>query len=102
MEKIVRNYLEIKSLNELKEKKKGEKRIFGHKKGVKAVRKLVEEASKLKVSFLTLYAFSTENWDRPENEISTLMNLIVMSLDKELNTIIKNKIQLRTIGDIDK
>ncbi len=83
-------------------KKKGKKRIFGHKKGVKAVRKLVEEASKLKVPFLTLYAFSTENWDRPENEISTLMNLIVMSLDKELNTIIKNKIQLRTIGDIDK
>ena len=81
-------------------KKKGKERIQGHKKGILSVRKLVEEASKINVSYLTLFAFSTENWKRPKNEVSTLMDLIVLSLDKELKTIIDNKIKLNAIGDI--
>ena len=81
-------------------KKKGRERIQGHKKGILSVRKLVEEASKINISYLTLFAFSTENWKRPKNEVSTLMDLIVLSLDKELKTIIDNKIKLNAIGDI--
>ena len=81
-------------------KKKGKERIQGHKKGILSVRKLVEEASKINISYLTLFAFSTENWKRPKNEVSTLMDLIVLSLDKELKTIIENKIKLNAIGDI--
>ena len=81
-------------------KKKGKERIQGHKKGILSVRKLVEEASKINISYLTLFAFSTENWKRPKNEVSTLMDLIVLSLDKELKTIIDNKIKLNAIGDI--
>ena len=81
-------------------KKKGKERIQGHKKGILSVRKLVEEASKINISYLTLFAFSTENWKRPKNEVSTLMDLIVLSLDKELKTIIDNKIKLNAIGDM--
>ena len=81
-------------------KKKGKERIQGHKKGILSVRKLVEEASKINISYLTLFAFSTENWKRPKNEVTTLMDLIVLSLDKELKTIIENKIKLNAIGDI--
>ena len=81
-------------------KKKGKERIQGHKKGILSVRKLVEEASKINISYLTLFAFSTENWKRPKNEVSTLMDLIVLSLDTELKTIIDNKIKLNAIGDI--
>ena len=81
-------------------KKKGKERIQGHKKGILSVRKLVEEASKINVSYLTLFTFSTENWKRPKNEVSTLMDLIVLSLDKELKTIIDNKIKLNAIGNI--
>jgi len=81
-------------------KNKGKERIHGHKKGILSVRKLVEEASKINISYLTLFAFSTENWKRPKNEVTTLMDLIVLSLDKELKTIIENKIKLNAIGDI--
>ena len=81
-------------------KNNGKERIQGHKKGILSVRKLVEEASKINISYLTLFAFSTENWKRPKNEVSTLMDLIVLSLDKELKTIIDNKIKLNAIGDI--
>ena len=81
-------------------KNKGKERIQGHKKGILSVRKLVEEASKINISYLTLFAFSTENWKRPKNEVTTLMDLIVLSLDKELKTIIDNKIKLNAIGDI--
>ena len=81
-------------------KKKGKERIQGHKRGILSVRKLVEEASKINISYLTLFAFSTENWKRPKNEVTTLMDLIVLSLDKELKTIIENKIKLNAIGDI--
>ena len=81
--------------------KKGRSRLYGHENGVKAVKKLIQEASKLKVSFLTLFAFSTENWNRPEKEVSTIMRLIILVLEKELNTMVKNNIQLKAVGNID-
>ncbi len=82
-------------------KQRGKLRIFGHENGVKAVRETVENSAKLGIEFLTLYAFSTENWKRPKLEVDTLMNLLVSSLKKELKTLHKNKIQLNAIGNID-
>ncbi|MFC2112487.1 isoprenyl transferase [Bacteroidota bacterium] len=80
-------------------KKKGNERIFGHKNGVKAVRDTVEAAAELGISYLTLYAFSTENWNRPRTEIDALMSLLVSSLDGETKTLMDNNIRLMTIGD---
>jgi len=80
-------------------KKKGNQRIFGHKNGVKAVRDVVEGAGEIGVKFLTLYAFSTENWNRPKQEIDALMGLLVSSIDAETDTLIKNNVRLMTIGD---
>ena len=73
-------------------KKNGFLRTIGHKIGVKSVREVVEGAVELGISFLTLYAFSTENWNRPKIEINTLMELLVSSLNKELATFQKNNI----------
>ena len=81
-------------------KKFGKQRIFGHQNGVKAVREASETAAELGVSFLTLYAFSTENWNRPKNEIDALMKLLVESIEKETPTLNKNNIRLNAIGDI--
>jgi undecaprenyl diphosphate synthase len=81
-------------------KKKGNERIFGHKNGVRAVRDTVEAAAELGVNYLTLYAFSTENWNRPRTEIDALMSLLVSTLDKETENLMENNIQLRTIGDL--
>ncbi len=81
--------------------KKGNKRIFGHKNGVVAVRETVEAASELGIKFLTLYAFSTENWKRPKNEVNALMQLLISSLSAEASNMMKNNIRLTTIGDID-
>ncbi len=81
-------------------KKKGKNRVFGHTKGVIAVRKIVEESVRLKIKYLTLYAFSTENWKRPQEEISILMRLLVKSLRNEFEKFIKNKIRLNVIGNI--
>ena len=83
-------------------KKKGENRLFGHQNGVKALKKLIEESVRLNISYLTLFAFSTENWKRPKKEISTIMRLIVLVLKKELKTMMDNKIKLETIGDLEK
>lgn len=80
-------------------KKQGFLRAIGHENGTKAVRKIVEAATELEVSYLTLYAFSTENWNRPKLEIDSLMGLLVRSLKKELNTFIENNIKLNVIGD---
>ena len=74
---------------------KGKKRIFGHKNGVKAVQKVVEEAVELKIRYLTLYAFSTENWNRPREEIGVLMKLLVNSLKNEFEKLLKNRIKLK-------
>ena len=81
---------------------KGKKRIFGHRNGVKAVQKVVEEAVDLKIKHLTLYAFSTENWNRPSEEIGVLMKLLVNSLKNEFEKLLKNRIKLNVIGNIDK
>ena len=74
-------------------------RIFGHQQGVNAVRTVIETASELKIRYLTLYAFSTENWGRPNEEVSALMSIMIDSLNKETQTLIKNNICLMTIGD---
>lgn len=79
-------------------KQKGLARVFGHRNGVKAVRKTVEAASEIGLKVLTLYAFSTENWNRPKKEIDALMNILISSLKKELSTFQKNDIKLQTIG----
>jgi len=81
-------------------KQRGKLRIFGHENGVEAVRDTVESCAKLQMEYLTLYAFSTENWNRPKREVETLMKLLVSSLRKELKTLNKNNIKLSTIGDI--
>ena len=82
-------------------KERGKLRIFGHENGVEAVRNTVESCAKMQIQFLTLYAFSTENWNRPKIEVETLMKLLVASLRKELSTLNKNNIRLRAIGKID-
>ena len=81
-------------------KTKGKLRIFGHQGGVKAVRETVEYAAEIGIKYLTLYAFSTENWNRPENEINALMTLLVSSIHKETKTLMNNNIRLTTIGNI--
>ena len=81
-------------------KKNGFLRVIGHKKGVNSVRPVVEASVELGISVLTLYAFSTENWNRPKAEINALMELLVSSLNKEISTFKKNNIQLFSIGEI--
>ncbi|TVZ55940.1 undecaprenyl diphosphate synthase [Lutibacter sp. Hel_I_33_5] len=81
-------------------KSKGMNRVFGHKNGLKAVRETLETAGELGVKFVTLYAFSTENWKRPKLEVDALMKLLVNSLKKELPTFQENKIKVNAIGNI--
>lgn len=80
----------------------GKERVFGHQKGVEAVRAVTEASAELGIKYLTLYAFSTENWNRPDDEISALMRLMVESLNNETETLVKNDISLRIIGDVDR
>lgn len=82
-------------------KKQGLRRVLGHRKGTKAVRETVEACAEIGVQNLTLFAFSTENWNRPNMEVSTLMELLVSSLKKELPTMMKNDIRLTAIGRLD-
>ena len=79
---------------------KGKSRMFGHNNGVKAVRDTVEGAIEYGIQYLTLFAFSTENWKRPKREIDALMSLLVSSIHDETKTLIKNNIRLKTIGNI--
>ena len=81
-------------------KSQGQDRIFGHTKGVDAVRETLRAAADLKVKFLTLYAFSTENWNRHKEEVEGLMNLLVMSLANELEELNENGVRLQAIGNI--
>ena len=81
-------------------KTKGKFRVFGHKSGVKAVRDTVEGAAEIGIDFLTLYAFSTENWDRPKKEVDALMSLLVSTINKETTTLMDNNIKLTAIGDL--
>ncbi len=82
-------------------KKRGMPRVFGHRNGVKAVREVTEASAELGIEYLTLYAFSKENWKRPKNEVNTLMDLFVTTVSKELATLNKNNIRLEAIGDLD-
>jgi len=82
-------------------KKKGGLRIFGHQNAITAVRETVEAAAELGINYLTLYAFSTENWSRPQHEVNALMQLLVSTIRKETATLTKNNIRLQAIGDID-
>ncbi len=82
-------------------KLKGKPRVFGHKNGVTSVRQVIEGCAEVGVNYLTMYAFSTENWNRPKLEVKTLMALLVSSLKKELKTLQKNNIKLNTIGNLE-
>ena len=79
--------------------KQGVKRIFGHQNAIEAVRSVTEGSAELGVDYLTLYAFSTENWDRPKYEVDGLMSLLVSTIKDELPTLQENNIQLATIGE---
>jgi len=81
-------------------KKKGLLRVFGHENGVQAVRQTCEAAAELGISYLTLYAFSTENWNRPQREVNALMSLLVKTIKAETPTLLKNNIRLEAIGDL--
>lgn len=81
-------------------KEKGEDRLFGHFHGVESVRNIVEGSAELGIQYLTLYAFSTENWDRPEYEVVGLMELLVSTIRKEVESLNKNNIRLHVIGDM--
>ncbi len=83
-------------------KKYGKPRVFGHRNGVKAVREITETAADLGVKCLTLYAFSTENWNRPRLEVNALMSLLVETLRIEINSMNENNIRLNAIGDLTK
>ncbi|HPG07048.1 MAG TPA: isoprenyl transferase [Saprospiraceae bacterium] len=75
-------------------------RVFGHRNGVKAVRETTEAAAELGIKYLTLYAFSTENWNRPQLEVNALLHLLVETLSKEIHTLMENNIRLTAIGDL--
>lgn len=77
-------------------------RIFGHQQGVNAVREVVETAAELGIKYLTLYAFSTENWERPDEEVTALMGIMVQSLNNETDNLIKNNVRLAVIGDVNR
>ncbi len=80
--------------------KQGKDRVFGHQRGVSAVRNTVEAAAELGIKYLTLYAFSTENWNRPQMEVDALMELFIETIEQERETLKKNNIRLNAIGDL--
>jgi len=81
-------------------KNRGNKRVFGHKNGVKSVREVVEAAGKIGIKHLTLYAFSTENWNRPKIEINALMSLFITAVKNETKNLMKNNVKLNAVGNI--
>ena len=83
-------------------RQRGKDRIFGHHQGVKALREVIEASAELQIGYLTVYAFSTENWGRPDEEVSALMGIMVESLNNETSTLLKNNIKLSAIGDTDR
>lgn len=102
LEKLPKHIAVIMDGNGRWAKEKGKHRIFGHKNGVVAVRETTEAAAELGIEYLTLYAFSTENWNRPQMEVNALMTLLVETVKKELKTLNKNNIRLQAIGDLTK
>jgi len=101
MQRLPRHIAIIMDGNGRWAKEKGEDRLYGHLHGVESVRNIVEGAAELGIAYLTLYAFSTENWDRPQYEVSGLMELLVDTIHNEVPTLNKNNIRLHVIGDID-
>ncbi len=101
-EKLPRHIAIIMDGNGRWAKQHGKQRVFGHKNGVVSVRETTEAAAELGIEFLTLYAFSTENWNRPKFEVNALMGLLVETLRKEIATLNKNNIRLMAIGDLSK
>jgi undecaprenyl diphosphate synthase len=83
-------------------KKQGLARMFGHKQGVETVHNITVAATRLGIEYLTLYTFSTENWNRPKEEVDALMKLLVDTIAKETPTLMNNNVRLQTIGDIDR
>jgi undecaprenyl diphosphate synthase len=100
-EKLPRHIAVIMDGNGRWAKKRGAARIFGHQNAVKAVREITEGCGELGIEYLTLYAFSTENWGRPKSEVDGLMQLLVSTLKAELDSLHKNKVRLTTIGNTD-
>jgi undecaprenyl diphosphate synthase len=82
-------------------KERGEHRIFGHTSGVESVREALTAAGEVGVKYLTLYAFSTENWNRPQQEVNALMDLLVSTISSEIESLNKNNVKLHAIGDLD-
>ena len=82
-------------------KEKGQMRLFGHATGVESVREALTAASEINVKYLTLYAFSTENWNRPKEEVDGLMDLLVQTISNELESLNNNNVRLKTIGNMD-
>ncbi len=83
-------------------KAQGKNRVWGHREGVRTVREITEAAAELGVEYMTLYTFSTENWNRPAFEVNALMTLLVDTVRSEIDTLMKNNIRLKAIGDIEK
>ena len=83
-------------------KKQGLARMFGHRQGVETVHNITEAAAEMGIEYLTLYTFSTENWNRPKEEVDALMTLLVDTISKETPTLMKNNVRLQTIGDINR
>ncbi len=83
-------------------KKMGRPRVYGHRSGVKSVKQTTEAAAEIGLEFLTLYAFSTENWERPKIEVNALMTLLVETIKREVRTLMDNNVQLKAIGDLNK
>jgi undecaprenyl diphosphate synthase len=102
LEKLPRHIAVIMDGNGRWAKQHGKPRVFGHRNGVKAVRETTEAAAELGIEYLTLYAFSTENWKRPKLEVNALMTLLVETIEREVETLNKNDIRLQAIGDVSK
>ena len=98
-EKLPRHVAIIMDGNGRWAKSKGSERLFGHKRGAQVVREITEAAAELGIEYLTLYAFSTENWNRPKLEIEGLMTLLMSQLEQQLDALIKNNVRLRVIGN---
>jgi undecaprenyl diphosphate synthase len=100
LEKLPKHIAIIMDGNGRWAKEKGKNRIFGHKNGVGSVREVSEACAELGVSYLTLYAFSSENWNRPKLEVAALMELLVRTIGSETKALMKNNIRLKSIGSI--
>ncbi|MFO8001664.1 MAG: isoprenyl transferase [Marinilabilia sp.] len=97
-EKLPRHIAIIMDGNGRWARQRGNARVYGHQHGVKAVREVTEAAAELGMKYLTLYAFSTENWNRPRNEVDALMSLLVSTIASETKTLMDNNVKLKSIG----